>query len=283
MTEALTGIGPVAVALGMSGGAVVMSGNREYLRRWLSWLGFAPAVAICAALGLIGSSLFALVAAVICTLEYARMAQLQGYPRALLVVAVAGLPVAAHVGGERAVVVAALCSFAIIMALPVLRGEDEGGWQQSGRSMFAVIWLGVPLALCAGLGAHLLPLVAAVSFADVGAFLGGRFLGRKGPLSHKLSRLSPNKTLAGALAAAVVAPGILAAFGALTLASGVAVVAGGIGGDLIESMVKRGAGVKDAGSWLPGFGGLLDRLDSFIGTLMVLAVLSGFGVAVVAS
>ena len=42
------------------------------------------------------------------------------------------------------------------------------------------------------------------------------------------------------------------------------IAAGAVWGDLLESRIKREFGVKDAGAWLPGFGGLLDRVDSFL-------------------
>jgi phosphatidate cytidylyltransferase len=109
---------------------------------------------------------------------------------------------------------------------------------------------------------------------DAGAYFGGRAWGR-----HKLARkISPGKSVEGAIAGVVagVAGGILCkslfdffwpdlsrVFSTTTaLVFGVALSTAGIVGDLIESLLKRDASVKDTGALLPGTGGVLDRIDS---------------------
>jgi len=85
--------------------------------------------------------------------------------------------------------------------------------------------------------------------------------------------LSPNKTLGGLAGAVIGATLILTLLGQITPGLVIAVGLGGVLGDLLESLVKRTAGVKDAGAWLPGFGGLLDRVDSLLLVLPLAAVL----------
>ena len=122
--------------------------------------------------------------------------------------------------------------------------------------------------------------------ADVVAYLVGSTVGRR----RIAPSVSPGKTIegtiAGFVACALAVLAVAAAFGlpraaVVILAIGLGPV--GLAGDLLESFVKRRAGVKDSGAILPGHGGLLDRLDSlaagaiFVDAVLAAWVLSGFG------
>ncbi len=111
-----------------------------------------------------------------------------------------------------------------------------------------------------------LMILLVVKFTDIGAFFGGRALGR-----HKLIFwLSPGKTWEGLICGMLTAGcvGMICAPLIVNLGPAKAflfgVVIGGIGqvGDLLESMMKRDAEVKDSGRLIPGFGGVLDVIDS---------------------
>ncbi|GAA2013356.1 phosphatidate cytidylyltransferase [Microbacterium ulmi] len=113
-----------------------------------------------------------------------------------------------------------------------------------------------------------LAFIIVVVASDTGAYAAGLSFG-KHPMAP---RISPKKTwegFAGAAAAALVA-GVLLAIFMLHLPAWTGVVIGALIlltatlGDLGESMVKRDIGIKDMSSWLPGHGGVLDRLDSIL-------------------
>lgn len=126
---------------------------------------------------------------------------------------------------------------------------------------------GAPLAALGAERGWILLLVLAVWAYDTGAYLVGRQFGRRRFLSH----ISPSKTYAGLLgglaATIAVVAVLLAALGqppeaALLLGPLVGLAAQA--GDLAESMLKRAAGAKDSGTLIPGHGGILDRIDSFL-------------------
>jgi phosphatidate cytidylyltransferase len=124
----------------------------------------------------------------------------------------------------------------------------------------------------------MLVLFAVVWATDIAAYFVGRAVG--GP--KLAARLSPNKTWSGSVggvAGAVLAAALvvyLAGIGSVGAAIAIAIVLSVFAqfGDLFESAVKRRFGVKDAGTLIPGHGGVMDRLDGFVAAA-VLACLIG--------
>lgn len=162
----------------------------------------------------------------------------------------------------------------VVVTYPKTAGFCCGHWLMRGVvGILALIpcWLSINVIHAAVDGPlALVLLVVFVSMADTGAYFTGRFWGRR-PL---LPNVSPKKTWEGVFG------GVLGAFLVVIIASivmdldfqhwllmmalALVVVSFSVVGDLLESVLKRQAGVKDSGNLLPGHGGLLDRIDSLL-------------------
>ncbi len=172
---------------------------------------------------------------------------------------------------------------ALTGAAAALLSNDKRRWAAFGAAYIlapcvALLWLRQGVESGRGL---LLLVFAIVWAADTGGYVGGRLVG--GP---KLSpAVSPAKTWAGAVGG-VIAGGVAAAVGApmvydeplnpAYVAMGASLGLASILGDMIESAFKRTFGIKDMSGFIPGHGGVLDRLDGMIfATTAVAAVLYG--------
>jgi phosphatidate cytidylyltransferase len=193
-------------------------------------------------------------------------------------------PMAGASVGDWTSWVVALVLIAIFLGEMVRYQKPGEATANIAAAVFAVVYVGlflsyaVQLRLRFGVGA-LASLIVVVKMGDTGAYTVGRLVGR-----HKLvPRLSPAKTIEGA--AGALAFSLLGSWATFTwlagsagadstgagyamgwgwIPFGIVVGTAGMLGDLAESLLKRDCGLKDSSSWLPGFGGVLDILDSIL-------------------
>lgn len=156
----------------------------------------------------------------------------------------------------------------------LLRGAPEGFIRDIAASALIIAWIPlmgifVPLLMAPEGGRlRIITVVLCVSASDTGAYAVGTLIGR-----HTMApRISPSKTWEGfagslffaALIGMLCALFILGAPWWIGLLLGLAVAPAATLGDLVESLVKRDVGLKDMSSFLPGHGGVMDRLDSLL-------------------
>jgi len=213
--------------------------------------------------------------ALICYSEYSGLAAGYGIARPGPVGYAAGLLVLAMKPQDGYLI---LTLVAIIALSLVLRLEDlQHALPQAAFLLFGIVYIFGAwkfAILLRAESAHWLAFALIVNWlGDAFAYYIGRSFGRR----HLATRISPNKTWEGSVASLVgsVIFGILYLNRALSvspLEAGLLTTAANIAGqagDLAESALKRGAGVKDSSSLLPGHGGLLDRVDSTLFALPV--------------
>jgi phosphatidate cytidylyltransferase len=179
-----------------------------------------------------------------------------------------------------------------------VRGSGGKPLEVVGITLLGVLYTGGMMSFAFGLRYHPYAVGAAAGTAlvavaflltwgtDIGGYVFGRWLGRR----KLMPAISPGKTVAGAVGGLAIALVIAVLYERDVLRPeaqlgmplwgvvlfGLLVSVSGQVGDLVESMLKRQAGVKDSSQLIPGHGGMLDRIDSLLFTLPVSYALLGW-------
>ena len=166
-------------------------------------------------------------------------------------------------------------SFLSLFVVQALKFGTEGTIRNISATFFSIIYLGFLCMFILGIRIWwgpwvLLVFIFTVKGSDIGAYTLGRLFGK-----HKMCpNISPGKTWEGLAGAALFGAGVSLGFSyfcdimSVLQAISFGAIFGILGqmGDLVESMIKRDAASKDSSSSIPGFGGLLDVIDSPLAT-----------------
>jgi phosphatidate cytidylyltransferase len=255
-------------------------GGGETVRRILVAV---PAIVFAIAITVAGGIVFmlAMIAiGILCLREYLEMTSASRPLAIPAYAAVIAMVVAAHFGSSYNVLLIFAAAFPVLFAFGADARRRDGVTVSMSVSLLGIVWIGIPLAHAVFLrdlpnhGAALLIDVLVGTFVtDTAAYATGRMFG-----SHKIApNLSPNKTVEGLIGGFVIGTmgfwfaGLYQNWlsGADALIMGAAVAAIAPVGDLFESMLKRDLGKKDTGTLFGPHGGILDRLDAVLFTVVV--------------
>jgi phosphatidate cytidylyltransferase len=243
----------------------------------LPWIAFAIAITIA---GGIAFALAMIAIGLVCLREYLEMTEKERPLAIPSYLAVAALIVAAHFGTAFNVLMILAASFPLLFAFAVGERHRDGATVSIAVTLLGILWIGIPLAhavLLRDLPLHgdalLIDVLVGTFVADTAAYATGRMFG-----SHRFAPIiSPNKTIEGLVGGFLIGTmgfwfaGLyqdwLSGVDALIIGAAVAAVAPI--GDLFESLLKRDLGTKDTGTLFGPHGGILDRLDAVLFTVVV--------------
>jgi phosphatidate cytidylyltransferase len=249
----------------------------DLLSRILVAIPLAVATIIFIDIGGLAFQLFIIAAGLVCLHECYRLLAPWRPVSVIGFAALAGMVFAARSGGQGGVLEVAVIAVPVAL-LAVLAREQPRPTVAIGGTLLGIYWIGFAFGhvellreLPHGDGV-LIDVLVGTFIGDTAAYAGGRLFGRR----QLAPRVSPGKTVEGLVCGMLGA--VLAVFIAglyqtwLTqgnaLLLGVAVAVLGPLGDLFESLVKRDAGAKDAGTLFGAHGGALDRLDAALFTVV---------------
>ncbi len=249
----------------------------------LLWLDHAVGMAHCFSVLVLGAAVFA-------WLEYGAMAlparkawRVAGIAAVAALIAAAWCALPNHIELFHTAAAPAVIFFFLI-AVALRWGTTQPTFQEAGAWIAGVLYAGYLPAYFLQLrhrpdgAALVLACIMIVKLGDTGAYFTGRTLGR-----HKLCKVSPNKTVEGAIGGLLFSCGAALACARLFLpgaygpgevvAAGLVIGAVGQAGDLIESLMKRACGVKHSSIVFPEIGGVLDVVDSLMFAAPALLIL----------
>jgi phosphatidate cytidylyltransferase len=255
-------------------------GRRSETIARIAWA--VPWIAIAVTIIIVGGELFAVAMVGLACVGLFELFQMAKPARPFLVLsfaAAAALAATAYYGSQFQMMIALMATGPALFLAAVVRPDREGVTVSIAITILGIVWIAIPFAHAILLrelphhGAALLVDVLVATFVtDTAAYAGGRMFGR-----HRFApTLSPNKTVEG-LAFGFVGGTLGFWFAGLyqdwlpgidALVMGMCVAALAPIGDLFESMIKRDLGIKDSGTIFGPHGGLLDRLDAVLFTIV---------------